>query len=119
MERSTLSEQGVLVVGSGGMTHNLGALIPNEKAPVVPWAKAFDHWVTKKLESRDDNSLLNFWKDAPNAALAHPTTEHFAPLFVAMGAAGVESQPSFPVDMFRYGSLSLRSVAFWSPGAHS
>ncbi len=114
-----LREKGILVVGSGGMTHNLGALISNDKAPVVHWAHAFDRWATEKIQSGDHTSLINFWKEAPNASLAHPTIEHFAPLFVAMGAAGEESQPSFPVDMFRYGSLSLRSVAFWSPDAPS
>ena len=112
-----LRDGGILVVGSGGMTHNLGALIANERAPVVSWAQTFDHWVVEKIESGDIHSLIEFWKNAPNAPLAHPTTEHFAPLFVAMGAAGENFQVSFPVDFFRYGSLSLRSVAFWSPEA--
>lgn len=114
-----LREQGILVVGSGGMTHNLGALIPQENAPSVPWAHAFDQWATDRLEASDALSLIDFRRKAPNAALAHPTIEHFAPLFVAMGAAGETFRVSFPVDIFRYGSLSLRSAAFWSPAGSS
>ncbi|MGC8529307.1 MAG: DODA-type extradiol aromatic ring-opening family dioxygenase [Leptospirillia bacterium] len=109
-----LMDEGILVVGSGGLTHNLGALRSEENHAVSTWAQEFDQWVVQKLEAANISSLLNFTKDAPNASLAHPTIEHFAPLFVAMGAAGERFQVSFPVDMFRYGSLSLRSVAFWN-----
>ncbi len=110
-----LRDEGILVMGSGGLTHNLGALMAGENHAVTPWAQEFDQWVVRKLESSDIPSLLNFRKDAPNASLSHPTIEHLAPLFAAMGAAGEGFRVSFPVDMFRYGSLSLRSVAFWNP----
>ena len=109
-----LRDEGILVIGSGGLTHNLGALAAGENHATAPWAEEFDQWVVQKLESSDISALLNFRKEAPNASLSHPTIEHFAPLFVAMGAAGEGFHVTFPVDMFRYGSLSLRSVAFWN-----
>lgn len=107
-----LREEGVLLLASGGMTHNLGEMDPSFNAPPVSWALAFDQWVAEALAGGDVVSLLEFEMHAPKPRKSHPTLEHFAPLFVALGAAENYSRITFPVKGFRWGSLSLRSVQF-------
>lgn len=109
-----LRDQGVLIVGSGFSTHNLREMNWHAGADGHPpnWSVEFDDWLSAMLESRDVDALIDFEHSAPAAALAHPRTEHFAPLFVAMGAAaeqGLES--AAPVTGFWFG-LSKRSVQF-------
>jgi 4,5-DOPA dioxygenase extradiol len=107
-----LREEGILFLASGGMTHNLGELDPNLHAPPRPWALSFDQWVAEALSKSDISSLLDFETRAPHPRKSHPTLEHFAPLFVALGSAEGYSRVTFPVTGFRWGSLSLRSVQF-------
>lgn len=78
-----LRSEGVLVIGSGAMTHNLGELIPDaDQAPA--WVAAFDEWAA----TADAASLTDWRRRGPQAARNHPTPEHFLPLLVAMGAGG-------------------------------
>jgi len=111
-----LREQGILILASGGVTHNLGALTAGAREVASPWAWEFDQWVKDRLLEGDLNSLFDFRRKAPHAALAHPSIEHFVPLFVALGAAGSGARVDFPVEIFRYGTLSLRSVTFSEGG---
>lgn len=84
-----LREQGTLIVGSGFTTHNLRAfnpsLGPGYEAP--SWSKEFDAWAKEAMAHQDVDALLGFLDTAPAARVAHPRTEHFAPLFVSLGAA--------------------------------
>jgi 4,5-DOPA dioxygenase extradiol len=110
---SPLRNEGVLILCSGGMTHNLGDLNFQEAAPPESWAVEFDQWVVGRLLARDVRSLLKFDTQAPFSHKAHPSTEHFAPLFISLGAGeGSLSEISFPVSGFRWGTLSMRSVQF-------
>lgn len=110
---SPLRDEGVLILCSGGMTHNLGYLRGEMAAPPEEWAIRFDGWVTERILAGDNDSILDFEHQAPFAHRAHPSTEHFAPLFVALGASGAAGGPvSFPVTGFRWGTLSMRSVQF-------
>jgi 4,5-DOPA dioxygenase extradiol len=109
-----LRDQGVLIVGSGFSTHNLREMNwhtgPDSHPPT--WSSEFDDWLRQSLEAGDVDSLIDFEKVAPAAYLAHPRTEHFAPLFVALGAsvdAGLDSKSV--VEGFWFG-LSKRSVQF-------
>ena len=112
-----LRDEGVLILCSGGMTHNLGILLPWMEAPAEDWAATFDRWAADRLSEGDAAALLDFLARAPFARRAHPTSEHFAPLFVALGAvSGKMTQVSFPVTGFRWGTLSMRSVEFRAPG---
>ncbi|WP_341501232.1 class III extradiol ring-cleavage dioxygenase [Gallaecimonas sp. GXIMD4217] len=79
-----LREQGVLVLASGSITHNLAELGP-QGSPTAPWAAAFANWVALCLESGDRDALLDWQRQAPEAGRNHPTVEHFQPLLVAMG----------------------------------
>lgn len=109
-----LRDQGVLIVGSGFSTHNLREMNWHAGPAGHPptWSVEFDHWLDEALSSGDVDSLIDFQQAAPAAHIAHPRTEHFAPLFLSLGAAvdtGLES--SAQVDGFWFG-LSKRSVQF-------
>lgn len=106
-----LRSQGVLLMGSGGIVHNLRRLNFQEKAASVePWAQAFDGWVARKLEARDFFGLQQ-WLDAPNARLAHPSAEHLMPLYFVLGAALPEDRLTPVFEGFHHGTLSMRSFA--------
>ncbi|MBB4894687.1 4,5-DOPA dioxygenase extradiol [Streptomyces olivoverticillatus] len=104
-----LRDEGVLIVGSGFFTHNLAAL---RHAGVPGWSAEFDAWGEEALRAGDVDALLGFEGKAPAAALAHPRTEHFAPLFVTLGASeGETAGPRSVIDGFWMG-LAKRSVQF-------
>ncbi|MFJ6140897.1 dioxygenase [Kitasatospora sp. NPDC092286] len=103
-----LRDEGVLIVGSGFFTHNLRALSSDGRVTSV--MAEFDDWGRRALEAQDLDALLDFEQKAPAGRLAHPRTEHFAPLFVTLGAgeADLGSQRSV-IDGFWMG-LAKRSV---------
>jgi 4,5-DOPA dioxygenase extradiol len=106
-----LRDEGVLIVGSGFFTHNLAAL--RHMGDGVPgWSAEFDEWGHRALDAQDVDGLLDFVHKSPAGRLAHPRTEHFAPLFVTLGAAESDlgSQRSV-IDGFWMG-LAKRSVQF-------
>ncbi|MEU5762399.1 class III extradiol ring-cleavage dioxygenase [Nocardia sp. NPDC047648] len=80
-----LRDEGVLIVGSGFFTHNLRALTADDEH-VPSFTAEFDAWGRETLATRDLDALLDFEHTAPAARLAHPRADHFAPLFVALGA---------------------------------
>ena len=87
-----LADEGVLVFGSGHMTHNLreafGAMRRGDEHPApLPYIAEFTQWVNERIAGRDLAALADYRRQAPHAARAHPTEEHFLPLFVALGAA--------------------------------
>lgn len=108
-----LRAEGVLVIGSGFMTHGLPFLSrENFFTNTVPtWSRDFDQWSAEVLGRGDVAALANFRSDAPGMPYAHPTVEHFSPLFVTLGAA---EKPEAPVDTtitgFQFG-LAKRSFA--------
>jgi 4,5-DOPA dioxygenase extradiol len=106
-----LREEGVLVVGSGFMTHGLPFLTREMFSDnVVPsWSADFDHWVAEALARGDVDTLAAYQGKAPGLPYAHPTVEHFTPLFVTLGAAATAEQPvATTVDGYQFG-LSKRS----------
>ncbi|MEU7134672.1 class III extradiol ring-cleavage dioxygenase [Streptomyces sp. NPDC046261] len=106
-----LRDEGVLIVGSGFFTHNLAALRHTGPQPPA-WSAEFDAWGREALEGQDVDALLDFGNKAPAAHLAHPRTEHFAPLFVTLGAAeGELGSRRSVIDGF-WGGLAKRSVQF-------
>jgi 4,5-DOPA dioxygenase extradiol len=82
-----LRDEGVLIMGSGFLTHGLPFLSDFRfNAPPPSWSAEFDHWAAAALDSGDVDALAAF-RGAPAVRYAHPTTEHYAPLFVTLGAA--------------------------------
>ena len=109
-----LRDQGVLIVGSGFSTHNLREMDWHAGPDGHPpnWSVEFDDWLGQQLQAGDVDGLIGFQSSAPAAALAHPRTEHFAPLFVSLGAAAdANLESTTPVTGFWFG-LSKRSVQF-------
>ncbi len=81
-----LADDGVLVIGSGHMTHNLRDWARGRGEP-EPYAREFQDWVKHRIDSRDLEGLADYRTLSPQGVRAHPTDEHFLPLFVALGAA--------------------------------
>jgi 4,5-DOPA dioxygenase extradiol len=84
-----LREQGVLVIGSGSITHNLRDFRAGySEEREAPYVRPFIGWIEQKLAAGDTDALLDYRRQAPFAERAHPTDEHLLPLYVALGAAG-------------------------------
>ncbi|MEU8798878.1 class III extradiol ring-cleavage dioxygenase [Spirillospora sp. NPDC048819] len=109
-----LRDQGVLIIGSGFTTHNLREInmgLPSDIAPPA-WSSEFDEWAEKAVAGGDVDALLDFRAKAPAARIAHPRTEHFAPLFMSLGAdADAPSGRRSVIDGYWFG-LAKRSFQF-------
>ena len=105
-----LRELGILVIGSGFLTHGLPYLRDWSPAAEPPgWSVDFDLWATDVVRRGDLDELADFRKAAPGMPHAHPTTEHFTPIFVALGAASpLGRTPKETIDGYFYG-LAKRS----------
>ncbi|KPJ80752.1 MAG: hypothetical protein AMJ58_07545 [Gammaproteobacteria bacterium SG8_30] len=103
-----LADEGVLVLGSGGLTHNLGE-IHGRAADARPpdWVSGFADWAAARLEAGDADALAAFRELGPHAAQNHPTEEHFLPLLVALGAAGRGATGLRVPGGFTYGVLAM------------
>lgn len=101
-----LRAENVLVLGSGGATHNLRALDRSGGAP-PSWAEEFDAWLAAGLAEGKTEELLDWATTAPHARLAHPSPEHLLPLFVALGAAGPAARGERIYRGFTMGGLSM------------
>lgn len=106
-----LRDEGVLIVGSGFLTHNMRYAF---KPGTPSWAQEFDLWSAEALRTFDLDALMNFQSRAPAASLALPTWEHYAPVLLAAGAAAAGDHPaSFPITGFWHGgAFTKRSVQF-------
>ncbi len=112
-----LREQGVLIVGSGSMTHNLHDVFAQEPvlhAPALPYVEPFSRWIEDRIGAQDVPSLLRYRELAPQAVCAHPSEEHFMPLFFALGAGGLGTPACPRVDYLtrevQYGALAMDSL---------
>lgn len=112
---AALREEGVLVVGSGNVVHNLRDAFRRRAAgspETPPWASRFDEAVAQALMQRDTKRLLTLWPNTDDGRMAHPTPEHWLPLIYACGASDDRDAVRFPVEGFDWGSLSMRNVVF-------
>ena len=108
---SSLREQGVLLIGSGSITHNLGELDWHAgPESVEPWAETFREWMIEKLAANDEVALHDYRRQAPNAVRNHPSDEHLLPLYFARGAGGLFSvshkgftMGALGMDIYRFG----------------
>lgn len=108
-----LRDSGVLIVGSGSLTHNLSEFRPDTVAE-APYARAFAQWVREAVVRGDTESLARYRTLAPQAQRAHPTEEHFLPLLVA-GGAGRAAEPITVIEGgMSYGMLSMDAFAWGS-----
>ncbi|MBB1242475.1 dioxygenase [Streptomyces durbertensis] len=108
-----LREEGVLIVGSGFFTHNLAGLRWGTGPDEAPgWSREFDDWGREALGAADVDALLDFRHRAPAGRVAHPRTEHFAPLFVSLGAGESDLAAARSVIDGFWAGLAKRSVQF-------
>lgn len=110
---SKLRNDGILIIGSGSLTHNLSEFRGHAIDAVVPsWVSDFAAWMNANLENAQHDALMNYRSQAPFAARNHPTEEHLLPLFVAMGAAGDAPKVKRLHASVEYGVLAMDMYAF-------
>lgn len=108
-----LRHEGVLILGSGALTHNLYHFgTYSLDAPPVTWAQQFDDWVDQQLMDREIQTLLGYREVAPYAQRNHPSPEHLLPLFAALGAGGDAPTIRALHRSFTYGVLSMAAYGF-------
>lgn len=106
-----MRRRGVMILGSGSLTHNLGEFSPGAIKPAV-YVREFVDWVRGAIERNDLDSLLQYRELAPHAKRAHPTEEHFLPLLVAMSARQSTDRVEVLEGGIEYGMLSMESFAW-------
>ena len=106
-----LRDEGVLVIGSGFLTHGLPFLTEFRiDAPAPGWSTDFDAWAGEALARGDIDELAAYRTKAPGMPYAHPTVEHFTPLFVTLGAATTPDEPGQQIIDGYWMGLSKRSL---------
>jgi len=109
---SRLRDEGVLLLGSGGIVHNLHRLdFADDPNRVADWARAFDSWIAARLDLMDTAAIASYRRVAPHAELAVPSPDHFDPVFVVLGSARPGERVTSVYEGFRYGTVSMRSFA--------
>lgn len=103
------AREGLLVLGSGGATHNLREL---GHEPPPDWVRAFDDWLVEAVERGDEAALLDYRRRAPQAERNHPSEEHLFPLFAALAAAGPCARGRAIHRGYAYRALAMTAFRF-------
>ena len=106
---ASLRSEGVLIICSGSMTHNLSDLRLGAQGD-LPYVKGFSDWVKEAIIDNRLDQLLNYRQLAPNAVRAHPTEEHFLPLFIALGSRLNDDQLQILDGGISYGILAMDTL---------
>lgn len=108
-----LRAKGVMIVGSGGITHNLSLLDWQGGEETPPdWAASFNEWIADMIARSRIDELLDYRRRGPNAARNHPTEEHFFPLLCALGASDEQDRRVRVHHSYTFGSLSMDTYEF-------
>lgn len=102
----SLRDEGVLIIGSGSMTHNLREFFGGAQQ-AADYVVEFSRWVEAQVQAGAIAPLLDWQAHAPHALRAHPTDEHFLPLYFALGAGGPGAQPHYLSREVMYGILAM------------
>ena len=105
-----LRDEGVLIVASGNIVHNLGLMDWNQLDKGHDWAARFDTFAKTAIEQRNFTELAHYRSQGRDAQLAVPTPEHFWPLLYTLGVATPADAITFPVEGLTMGGISMRSV---------
>jgi 4,5-DOPA dioxygenase extradiol len=105
-----LRDHGVMIVGSGNIVHNLGAIRWQAGSPAYEWAEEFDSWVAQRLIDDDVAALADYETLGRIASLAAPTNDHYLPLLYAAALRRDGESLSFAYEGLEMGSLSMRSI---------
>ncbi|MCR9193548.1 MAG: dioxygenase [Hyphomonas sp.] len=112
---ATFRHEGILIVGSGGATHNLRAFFKGEyelDAESPEWVTTFADWLSERIEAGDVPAVLDAVESGPGGHRNHPSMDHILPLFVAMGAGGEQAKGSRLHKSSTYGVLAMDAYAF-------
>jgi 4,5-DOPA dioxygenase extradiol len=104
-----LADEGILIFGSGHMTHNLR---DRSHDGIASYAREFQSWTDEKIQAGDIESLVDYRRLAPHGARAHPTEEHFLPMFVALGSAPMNYKAQRLYDGIEMGALAMDAYRF-------
>lgn len=112
-----LRDDGVLIIGSGSLTHNLYEVSPADSPP-LPYVPEFAEWVSSALSHADTEALIHYRLQAPHASRAHPTEEHFLPLLIAMGAGLGDGPPQRISGGVEHGVLAMDAFVWGQTTQH-
>ena len=104
-----LAREGVLIIGSGHMTHNLR---DRSDGGPLPYAREFQDWVKQRIDAHSVDELADYRRLSAQGVRAHPTDEHFLPLYVALGAAGADYRAERLYDGIEMGALAMDAYIF-------
>jgi 4,5-DOPA dioxygenase extradiol len=107
-----LLDEGVLVLASGSLTHNLHEYRGRIDSAAQPYVRELQDWFNRTIAAKDVAALLDYRKLAPHAVRAHPTDEHLLPIFTALGAGGVCGKATRVTDEVQYGMLAMDTYVF-------
>jgi len=107
---TTLRREGVLIIGSGNIVHNLQMVNFSANAPTYPWAIDFDTWVKEKIDARDFSALINYEQRGETAQLSIPTPDHYIPLLYCLGLADAAEPIAYSYEGYELGSMSMRCI---------
>jgi 4,5-DOPA dioxygenase extradiol len=112
-----LAAEGVLLVGSGSITHNLFEVFRAPGVPEAGYAREFVEWARAAVTQHDEHALVDYLRSAPHAQRAHPTSEHYLPLPFAFGAASPEAPVQVIDGGMTYGVLAMDAYLFGDTAA--
>jgi 4,5-DOPA dioxygenase extradiol len=108
-ELRPLRDQGLLILGSGNIVHNLGKILWEENAPAYDWAATFDTWSKDMLLAANHQTLIDYDKQGDSANMAVPTNDHYLPLLYVLGCLYEREKLRFVDESIQNGSISMRS----------
>lgn len=108
----SLRDQGILIVGSGNVVHNLPKIAWGKDPKPYPWAIEFDAWIKEKLIARDFQALTTQYIHSEAGQLSVPTPDHYYPLLYTLGAVNDEDKLSFLYEGIQNSSISMRTLSF-------
>ncbi len=111
-ELTALREKGVLIIGSGNVTHNLGNFLMDPDAEPVDWALEYDLITKKAIESLDHEKLINSQNLGSVARIAHPEPSHWIPMMYALGLQKKDDDVYHFHESIQHGTFSMRSIKF-------
>jgi len=107
---TALRREGVLIIGSGNIVHNLQMVNFSADAPTYPWTIDFDAWVKEKIDARDFSALINYEQHGETALLSIPTPDHYIPLLYCLGLADAADPITYSYEGYELGSMSMRCI---------
>jgi 4,5-DOPA dioxygenase extradiol len=107
-----LAHEGILLFGSGHMTHNLREMDRSGRGGILPYAKDFQSWTNERIQSGRLDELVEYRRLSKDGVRAHPTDEHFLPLFFALGAAPEKYRAEHLYDGIEMGALAMDAYLF-------